>query len=171
MFPEVAATLCVSWPSDLLLKGFLNLPFQNFMFCAFFFFKLTGSLFLNYRHIWGIRENVRLLETPDVLFWTPSQTCCQSYFLLLQRVGKAMPFFVASGQVDQYWKWHFLCVPSHPFLFMYVVPLELLRCLLCQELIQQSSIYNLTGIRRAMNLMHCIPYYKWWTKSLFQMCA
>ena len=44
-----------------------------------------------------------------------------------------MPFFSVSGQMNWYWKWHFLCVLLHPLLLMYMAPLELLRSLLCQE--------------------------------------
>lgn len=51
-----------------------------------------------------------------------------------------MSFFSASGKMNwYYWKWHFLCVTLHPFLFMYMVLLELLRYLLCQEWIHRVA--------------------------------
>lgn len=57
-----------------------------------------------------------------------------------------MLFFSASGQMNWYWKWHFLCVPLHPFLFMYVVPLALLRYLSCQEWIHGAAYPSVTWL-------------------------
>ena len=63
--------------------------------------------------------------------------------------------------MNWYWKWHFLCVPLHPFLFMYIVLLELLRYLLCQEWIHRVAY---PGVTQLVSVPLC---WKWIRSIIF----
>lgn len=67
----------------------------------------------------------------------------------------------ASKQINWHWKWHFLCVQLHPFLFMYMVPWKLLRYLLCQKWLHRVAYPDvawLVSVQLSWKWVWCIIF-------------